>query len=87
MDLSNFHILNEAYVKKVGNEQLNLKPMGTGPYRLVEWIKEDHITLEAIEDYYLGEAKIKKVTFRPITNPAPRTAALLTGKMGCRTVA
>lgn len=81
MDLSNFHILNEAYVKKVGDEQLNLKPMGTGPYRLVEWIKEDHITLAAFEDYYQGPAKIKSVTFRPITNPATRTAALLTGEV------
>lgn len=81
MDLSNFHILNEAYVKKVGSEQLDLKPMGTGPYRLVEWIKEDHITLAAFENYYQGPARIKKVTFRPITNPATRTAALLTGEV------
>ena len=81
MDLSEFHILNEKYVKNVGDEQLNLKPMGTGPYKLVEWVKEDHMTLAAFEDYYLGSPKIKKVTFRPITNPATRTAALLTGEV------
>lgn len=81
MDLSEFHILNEKYVKEVGDEQLNLKPMGTGPYKLVEWIKEDHMTLTAFEDYYLGGAKIKNVTFRPITNPATRTAALLSGEV------
>ena len=81
MDLSEFHILNEKYVKEVGDEQLNLKPMGTGPYKLVEWIKEDHMTLAAFDDYYLGEPKIKKVTFRPITNPATRTAALLSDEV------
>jgi peptide/nickel transport system substrate-binding protein len=81
MDLSEFHILNEKYVKQVGNEELNLKPMGTGPYRLVEWVKEDHMTLAAFEGYYLGPPRIKKVTFRPITNPATRTAALLTGEV------
>ncbi|MGD9363595.1 MAG: ABC transporter substrate-binding protein, partial [Desulfobacterales bacterium] len=81
MDLSEFHILNEKYVENVGDEQLNLKPMGTGPYKLVEWVKEDHMTLAAFEDYYLGSPKIKKVTFRPITNPATRTAALLTGEV------
>jgi len=81
MDLSEFHILNEKYVKQVGDEQLNLKPMGTGPYKLVEWVKEDHMTLAAFEDYYLGSPTIKKVTFRPITNPATRTAALLTGEV------
>ena len=81
MDLSEFHILNEKYVNEVGNEQLNLKPMGTGPYKLSEWVKEDHMILEAFEDYYLGSPVIKKVTFRPITNPATRTAALLTGEV------
>lgn len=81
MDLSEFHILNEKYVKEVGDEQLNLKPMGTGPYQLVEWVKEDHMTLKAFDGYYLGPPQIKKVTFRPITNPATRTAALLTGEV------
>ena len=81
MSLSEFHILNEKYVKEVGDEQLNLKPMGTGPYKLVEWIKEDHMTLAAFDDYYLGAPKIKKVTFRPITNPATRTAALLSNEV------
>ena len=60
MDLSEFHILNEKYVKEVGDEQLNLKPMGTGPYKLVEWVKEDHMTLAAFNDYYLGEPRLKK---------------------------
>ena len=81
MDLSEFHILNEKYVKEVGDEQLDLKPMGTGPYQLVEWVKEDHMTLAAFDGYYLGPPQIKKVTFRPITNPATRTAALLTGEV------
>ena len=81
MDLSEFHILSEKYVKEVGDEKLNLEPMGTGPYKLVEWVKEDHLTMEANEDYYLGPPVIKKVTFRPITNPATRTAALLSGEV------
>lgn len=81
MDLSEFHILNEKYVKEVGDEKLNLEPMGTGPYKLVEWIKEDHLTMMAFDEYYLGAPTIKKVTFRPITNPATRTAALLSGEV------
>ncbi len=81
MDLSELFILNAKYHQAVGNEQLDLKPMGTGPYKMVEWIKEDHMTMEAFENYYAGPAKIKRVTFRPITNPATRTAALLTGEV------
>lgn len=80
-DLAAILILNEAYVKSVGDAELGLKPMGTGPYQLKEWAKEDRLTLEAFPDYYAGKAKIDTVVFRPITNPATRTAALLTGEL------
>ena len=80
-DLAGILILNEAYVTSVGDTELGLKPMGTGPYMLREWVKEDHLTLEAFPDYFGGKAKIDTVIFRPITNPATRTAALLTGEL------
>jgi peptide/nickel transport system substrate-binding protein len=80
-DLAAVLILNEKYVKEVGDEAADLKPIGTGPYKLVEWVKEDHITLESNKDYYAGPAKLDTVTFRPITNGATRTAALLTGEV------
>ena len=35
-DLAGILILNEAYVKSVGDTELGLKPMGTGPYMLKE---------------------------------------------------
>jgi peptide/nickel transport system substrate-binding protein len=81
MDLSEIFIINAKYHQEVGNEKMDLIPMGTGPYKMVEWVKEDHMTMEAFEDYYAGPAKIKRVTFKPITNPATRTAALLTGEV------
>lgn len=79
-DLAAILILSEDHVKKVG-DSLDQQPMGTGPYKLVEWVKEDRIVLEAFDGYHLGEATVENVTFRPITNPATRTAALLTGEV------
>jgi peptide/nickel transport system substrate-binding protein len=79
MALAEILILNEKHTKAIGDEQVGLKPMGTGPYRLVEWIKEDRIVMEAFADHWRGKARIDRVTFKPITNPATRTAALLTG--------
>lgn len=78
-DLQKIMIVDEEYAEKVGDEKLNMEPVGTGPYELVEWIKSDHITMVANEDYWAGAPEIKKVTFRPITNNATRTAALLSG--------
>ena len=80
-DLAELLILDEEYTTATGDEQMDLKPMGTGPYMLSEWIKEDQLVLNAFDDYWGGEPKIKTVTFRPITNPATRTAALLTGEV------
>lgn len=80
-DLAELLILDEEYTTETGDEQMDLQPMGTGPYKLVEWIKEEKLTLEAFDDYWAGAPVIKSVTFRPITNPATRTAALLTGEV------
>jgi peptide/nickel transport system substrate-binding protein len=81
MDLSEVFIINAKYHQTVGDEKMDLQPMGTGPYKLLEWVKEDRLVMEAFEQYYAGAARIKKVTFKPITNPATRTAALLSGQV------
>jgi peptide/nickel transport system substrate-binding protein len=39
----------------------NRKPIGTGPFKFVDWIPGSHITLEANEDYYLGRPYLDKV--------------------------
>jgi peptide/nickel transport system substrate-binding protein len=80
-DLAELLILDEEYTEATGDEQMDLKPMGTGPYMLDEWIKEEKLVLSAFDDYWAGAPKIDTVTFRPITNPATRTAALLTGEV------
>ncbi|SDX43167.1 ABC transporter substrate-binding protein [Litoreibacter albidus] len=80
-DLAELLILDEEYTTATGDEKMDLMPMGTGPYKLGEWIKEEKLTLTANDGYWAGEPKIKNVTFRPITNPATRTAALLTGEV------
>lgn len=80
-DLAELLILDQDYTTETGDEQMDLKPMGTGPYMLDEWIKEEKLVLKAFEDYWAGPATIKTVIFRPITTPATRTAALLTGEV------
>lgn len=80
-DLAELLILDEDYTTETGDERMDLKPMGTGPYMLDEWIKEERLVLDAFDDYWAGSPTIDTVTFRPITNPATRTAALLTGEV------
>src|SRR5882724_4591527 len=53
---------------------ISKNPIGTGPYRLVRWSKDEEIVLEAWPQYWRGAAKIKNVVFRPIPDDAVRVA-------------
>ncbi len=55
--------------------------IGTGPYKFVEWVKDDHITLTANKDWWGGKVEFEKVLLRPIPENATRVAALLTGEI------
>ncbi|WP_457553686.1 ABC transporter substrate-binding protein [Desulfobacula sp.] len=57
------------------------KPIGTGAYKLVEWVKGSYIKMEANADYWEGEAPIKNVEIRPIKESSTRFAALISGQV------
>ena len=40
-------------------------PVGTGPYSLVRWVKDDRTELRANPNYWNGEPAIKNAVFRP----------------------
>lgn len=73
-------IVPKAYVEKVGNEQFNLKPVGSGPYQLVEWEKGVETDLKANENYWRGTPPFQSVTFRAVPDVSTRIADLKTGK-------
>jgi len=56
------------------------KPVGTGPYKLDSWSKGSSVTLSKWDGYRNpSAAKIRRVTFRFISDPAATVAALLAG--------
>src|SRR5437773_3617733 len=69
----------EAAGKETG--QLSKNPIGTGPYKLVRWSKDEEIVLEANAAYWRGAPQIKTVVFRPIPDDAVRVAALQNGEI------
>lgn len=54
-------------------------PIGTGPFKFVDWVKGDHIDLVKNPDYWGTPAKLDKVTFKFIADPTAATSALLAG--------
>ena len=53
--------------------------VGTGPYKFVEWVPGDRLTLAANENYWGDAPEFENVTFRLISNAAARVAALRAG--------
>jgi len=66
------------YTQEKGPSHIALHPIGTGPYKLVRWIKDDHLMLEANDRHWGGAPRIKKAIFRPIPEATTRVAALQT---------
>ena len=74
-------MLPPKYFQEKGPAHFALNPVGTGPYKFVRWVKDDHILLEANEKYWRGTPKIKKVLFRPIPEATTRVAGLQTQEL------
>ncbi len=73
-------VVPPKYIKEAGDTKFSLYPIGTGPYKLVEWRKDDHITLRANKNHWSGVPSIEKVTFRVVPEELSRVAALQTGE-------
>ncbi len=59
----------------------NREPVGTGPFRLVEWRTGESLTLEAFDDYFWGRPCLDRIVFRIIPDDQARVNALLTGEV------
>jgi peptide/nickel transport system substrate-binding protein len=68
-------------LKDLGPQKLAEKPIGTGPFKFVEWKRDERLVLERNPDYWQGPADAARVTFRFIPEFSARMAALLSGEI------
>ena len=53
--------------------------IGTGPYKFAEFVPNQRVVFKANYGYWGGEEPWDKITYKILTNPAARVAALLSG--------
>ena len=71
-------IVNEKALKE---KDPKLFPIGTGPYKFSEWVKDDHITLERWDKYFRpGRPYLDKLTFYAPADDTVRLTGLQTGR-------
>ena len=73
-------VLPMNYIEEKGIEEFLAHPIGSGPYQLTEYVKDDHVTLVPFEDYY-GEKNTdwEEVIFRVIPESSTRVGELIAG--------
>ena len=74
-------LVPRAWTIKNGVEGLNEKPVGTGPWKLVEWKRKDHMTFERHDGYWGTTGFTRRLRLQVIPEAAARIAALRAGQV------
>lgn len=60
---------------------IGTRPVGTGPFRFVEWVRNSRFVVARNPDYWRpGEPYLDRVVFRGMQNPETRESAFLSGQ-------
>lgn len=72
------HIL--AHVTSLAGSTFDAAPIGSGPFRVREWRRGDHLELEANDSYYNGKPNLPRVRIEFVPNPQTIVLRLQTGE-------
>ncbi|HWU40704.1 MAG TPA: ABC transporter substrate-binding protein, partial [Candidatus Acidoferrum sp.] len=71
-------IVSPAAHRRWGKD-LTLHPVGTGPFKFVEWARGDHLTLGRNEDYYEGRPHLERIVVKTVQEDSARVLGLEAG--------
>ncbi|MDP4034156.1 MAG: ABC transporter substrate-binding protein [Pseudorhodobacter sp.] len=75
-----FWIVNAREYLTVGAEAFRRKPVGTGPYKVAEWVDGEYLKLVAHDDYFGGTPTAASITYRVVPEVSARIAGLVSGE-------
>ena len=70
-----------SIVSPVAVQTLGENPVGTGPFKFVQWDKNDKIVLSANDTYWEGKPALNRLIFRSIPDNAMRLTELQAGNL------
>ncbi len=73
------YIVDSKFWRDHGDAYMETHEMGTGPFVLAHWNKDEEVAMDANPTYWAGAPKLKHLIYRPSPDASARVAALKTG--------
>ena len=74
-------MISPAALQKWGNKDIAFHPVGTGPFKFVEWKATDYLKVEKFDGYWRkGYPKVDTITWKPVVDNNTRAAMIQTGE-------
>lgn len=80
------HILGELTAEQFNASDFTRNPVGTGPFKFREWVKDDHVALVKYSDYFEGEPNADFYYRKVVENETVTFAQLQTGEVDMASV-
>ena len=71
-------IVSPTALKTYGKD-IARRAVGTGPFKFVEWVHGDHLTMVRNDDYWGGKPYLDKIEFKTVKEDSARVMMLLSG--------
>jgi len=74
-------IISPAALAQYGSKGIAQHPVGTGPFKFVEWKATDYLKVEKFDGYWRkGYPKVDSITWRPVVDNNTRAAVMQTNE-------
>jgi peptide/nickel transport system substrate-binding protein len=74
-------IVPPKYIKEKGSQYFGMNPVGTGPFKFVEYKPKVSLSFERNASYWGGSPKVDQLVYRFIAEPATQAAELQAGRI------
>lgn len=72
-------IISPKAYREMGREGFSRHPVGTGPFRMVEWVRGSRVVMERNPDYWGTPARPSRIEWLVVPEAGTRTAMVLAG--------
>ena len=77
---TNLMMVPKDYIEKVGDAGFAAKPVGAGPFRIIDFKHDEYVRVKAVRNHYRKTPYVDEVHFKIAEEPATRLAMLKTGE-------